>query len=83
MILEQDIELLIHDWAGQNGLDRVNILAKETHTKFYEAAGYTTEGPLRTKPTMQPQGPPKNIDELLSDLDNISAMQDAIFERFI
>jgi hypothetical protein len=79
----QEAELLIHDQARKMGKSRVIIQAKPDHTKFYASSGYKELEKRRfSKDLMQPKiHPPQNLDELLGDLENISAIQNAVDER--
>ena len=79
----QDVDLLVHDLAKQRGAHEVTVLPKESHRLMYEGAGYTKESNgWFTKKLMEPSSrAPKNLDELLGDMDNISAMQNAVDER--
>ena len=85
----QDAELLIHNLAKEKGYGRVAIVQKPEHKLMYESAGYRLESVLPgggrqhyVKDTMQPAShAPQNLDEFLGDMENISAMQNAIDER--
>ncbi len=77
----QDAELIIHDLANQKGMSKVRIAPKENHKLMYQNSGYKKTPLGYDKATLQPPGIPQNMDELLGDMENISAMQNAIDER--
>lgn len=78
----QDIELLIHNTARSKGATTVTVMPKPNHKALYELGGYSKTAVGYSKATKSPLSrAPKSIDELLTDMDNISAMQNAIDER--
>ncbi len=75
----QDVDLVVNDLANKSNVGKVSIISKKEHNNFYLAGGYKKgAGTWYTKDVMQPQGVPQSIDELLSDLESINAMQNAI-----
>ncbi len=79
--LVQDLELNLHELARSQKLAKVSIAQKPQHKSLYELAGYKSSPLGYTKDVMQPPGIPQNIDELLGDLENISAIQNGVDER--
>ncbi len=76
-----DVELLIHNLAKEKDLAKVTIVAKKEHNILYAGGGYKKVGIGYSKATMEPNMAPKNLDEMLGDMENISAMQEAVSER--
>jgi len=79
----QDMELLIHNRAKEEGASTIKIMSRKGHELMYSGSGYkeVTRG-MYVKDVMQPSShAPQNLDEFLGDMENISAMQNAIDER--
>ncbi len=83
--LMQDTELLIHNEASKRGAKNVVVLAKKEHEAMYSLSGYKRvhgKVPIYEKSVMRPKTrAPETLDELLTDMDNISAIQNAVDER--
>jgi len=78
-----DMDTVIHNLAKERGYSKVTIVSKDKHKLMYTGTGYKQTIPgYFSKELMEPAShAPKNLDELLGDLENITGIQNAVDER--